>query len=183
MSKADLQRVDRLLSVATQQPQGDKPSAAQVRNAVATLGPEAAAEIVPTLDIYPFYLPGARGHIYQPMTAFTVFLSHESTLSGIQYQIDGADKVGENVYHLRIPLNNARKIQVRAQALVGSEIPLPPGMPQWPCAGGCVTCGGAANRNCGLVTMIGNTAPGLIAGVLAIRRHRKKPAKKATPAS
>ncbi|TMQ19261.1 MAG: hypothetical protein E6J91_06515 [Deltaproteobacteria bacterium] len=65
----------------------------------------------------------------------------------------------------------ARKIQVRAQAITGDA--LPPPNPNWPCAGGCPGCGGAS-RNCGLVTMLGNTTPGLIAGVLVIRRRRKK---------
>ncbi|HMG54655.1 MAG TPA: hypothetical protein VK601_14260, partial [Kofleriaceae bacterium] len=178
MSKADLARVDALLGVAFNQTDSKQPSSAQIHNAVALLGPEVAAEVVPTLDIYPFYLPGAKGHIYQPMTAFTIFLSHEDTLSGVQYQIDGADKVGENVYHLRIPVGNARKIQVRAQALVGNEPKLPVGNPSWPCAGGCAACGGA-NRSCGLVTVIGNSGPGLLAGVLVIgRRRRRRDAKR-----
>jgi hypothetical protein len=101
----------------------------------------------------------------------------------MRYEVDGAAKVAENVYQVLIPVGNARRIQIRAQALAGAEAVLPPGMPKWPCAGGCVSCGGAVNRNCGLVTMIGNTAPGLIAGVLVIRRRRKQTAKPAKPAS
>jgi hypothetical protein len=107
------------------------------------------------------------------MTAFTIFLSHEDTLSGTTYQIDGADRVGDNVYHLRIPVGRARKIQVRAQAVVGNEPGLSAGNPAWPCAGGCAACGGT-NRNCGLVTVIGNTGPGLLAGVLVIGRRRRR---------
>jgi hypothetical protein len=174
MPKAELVRVDGLLGIAFNDSKSDKPSADQVRNAVTTLGPEAAAEIVPTLDIYPFYLPGARGHAYQPMTAFTVFLSHESTLAGMHYEIDGATKVSENVYHLKIPVGNARKIQVRAQAVVGAEAVLTPGNAKWPCAGGCATCGGGANRNCGLLAVVGNTAPGILAGVFVIGRRRRR---------
>ena len=57
----------------------------------------------------------------------------------------------------------------------GPEAKLGPNNPVWPCAGGCASCGGA-NRNCGLVTQVGNTLPGLLAGVLVIgRRRRKKP--------
>jgi hypothetical protein len=112
------------------------------------------------------------------MTSFSIFLSHENTLSGIRYVIDGADKVGKNVYHMRIPVGFAKKIQVRAEAIQSGDVLAPPN-PAWPCAGGCAACGGA-NRNCGLVTTIGNTTPGLIAGVLVIRRRRKKqPAKAA----
>ena len=134
--------------------------------------------MVPTLEIYPFY-KAPNEAVYQPMTSFALFLSHEDTLGGVRYEVDGATKVAENVYHVSIPVGNARKIQVRAQALSGGEAVLPPGNPAWPCAGGCVACGGL-NRNCGLVATIGNTTPGLIAGVLVIRRRRKKqPAKAA----
>lgn len=172
MGPADRQRVDALLAVATTTRQGDNSSSLQIHDAVAKLGPQAAAEVVPTLDIYPYYLPGARGIIYQPMSAFTVFLSHEGTLSGVRYQIDGATKVAENVYHLRIPIGNARKIQIRAQALAASEVPLPPGNPVWPCAGGCAACGGV-NRSCGLVAALGGGGPGLLACVWVVGRRRK----------
>lgn len=172
MAPADRDRVDALLDVALTTRQGDNPSSLQVHDAVAKLGPRAAAEVVPTLDIYPYYLPGARGIIYQPMSAFTVFLSHEGTLAGTHYQIDGATRVAENVYHLRIPVGNARKIQIRAQALAANEVPLPAGNPSWPCAGGCAACGGV-NRSCGLVAALGSGGPGLLACVWVIGRRRK----------
>ena len=88
-----------------------------------------------------------------------------------------ATKVGENIYHLEIPVGFARKIRVRAQAIQPPEAKLGPNNPVWPCAGGCVGCGGA-NRNCGLVTQVSNTLPGLLAGVFVIgrrRRRRKQP--------
>jgi hypothetical protein len=182
MPDADVRRIDGLVGIVLGKGSGDKPSASQVHDIVSSVGSSSAAEIVPTLEIYPFYQPFAKGKTYAPMTSFSVFLSHEQTLAGMHYEIDGADKAGENVYHMRIPVGTARKIQVRAQALVGAEAPLPPGMPKWPCAGGCVSCGGGANRTCGLVTMVGNSAPGLIAGIFVIRRRRKKPAK-AKPAA
>jgi hypothetical protein len=178
MPNEDFERVGQLVMLAADPGEGNQPNDALVHEAVAVLGPSEAAQLVPTLEIYPFYKP-PNDVVYQPMSSFALFLSHEAVLGGMHYEVDGADKVAENVYRVQIPVGNARRIQIRAQALVGSEVPLPPGMPKWPCAGGCVTCGGAANRNCGLVTMLGNSAPGLIAGVFVVRRRRRKPAKPA----
>src|SRR5205814_6583034 len=84
---------------------------------VATLGPDEAAGVVPTLEIYPFYQPGGQGNVYLPMTAFSVFLGHDGTMAGIDWVIDGATQVGQNIYHLSIPVGFARKIRVRAQAI------------------------------------------------------------------
>lgn len=144
---------------------------------VSTVGPAEAAGIVPTLEIYPFYRPLGLGNAYLPMTSFTVFLAHEGTMTGIDWVIDGATRVGENIYRLQIPVGFARKIRVRAQAIQPPEAKLGPNNPVWPCAGGCASCGGA-NRNCGLVTQVGNTLPGLLAGVFVMgrRRRRKQPA-------
>ena len=60
-------------------------------------------------------------------------------------------------------------VQVRAEAIDSKDVLAPPN-PAWPC-GGCPGCGGA-NRKCGLVAVIGNTTPGLLAGVFVIRRRR-----------
>lgn len=174
MSPADVLRVDGLLAVALAQIPNTNPSATLVHAAVGAVGSSTAAELVPTLDIYPYYQVNAKGRLYSPMTSFSLFLSHENTLSGIRYQIDGADQVGANIYHMRIPVGNARKIQVRAQALAGNEAPLPRGNPAWPCAGGCAACGGV-NRSCGLVAALGSGGPGLLACVWVIGRRRKQP--------
>jgi hypothetical protein len=169
-------QIDALIAVITNShPQDNKPNQTQVHDVVTSLGSATAAQIVPTLEIYPFYQPLGKGTIYTPMTAFTVFLSHESTLSGMRYQIDGATQVGANIYHMQIPVGFARQIQVRAQAITSGEAALPPGMPKWPCTGGCAACGGG-NRNCGLVSLVGNGLPAVIAGVLVVRRRRRKPA-------
>ena len=173
MSAADARRVDGLLEIALRQGgQDNKPSASLVHASVAAVGSSTTAEIVPTLEIYPYYQKLGKGRAYEPMTSFSVFLSHENTLAGIRYQIDGADQVGQNIYHLRIPVGNARKIQIRAQALAASEVPLPPGNPVWPCAGGCAACGGV-NRSCGLVAALGGGGPGLLACVWVVGRRRK----------
>lgn len=172
MPNENWERSGKLVGLAGYSSQSDHPNDELVHNAVSTLGAEEAAQVVPTLEVYPFY-KAPNEAVYQPMTSFALFLSHEDTLGGVRYEVDGATRVAENVYHVTIPVGNARKIQVRAQALTGNEPPLPVGNPAWPCAGGCVACGGA-NRNCGLVATIGNTTPGLLAGVFVIRRRRKK---------
>jgi hypothetical protein len=172
MPEADFQRVARLLDIALRQPTDSRsPASALVHDTVAALGPAAAAGVVSTLEIYPYYQPFAKGRAYQPMTSFSVFLSHENTLSGTRYVIDGADRVSENVYHMRIPVGFARRIQIRAEAIEGKDV-LPPPNPAWPCAGGCATCGGG-NRSCGLVAALGSGGPGLLACVWVIGRRRK----------
>ena len=177
MPNEDFALVGNLVAIALDRGQSERPNEALVQNAVSALGPAGAATLVPTLEVYPFYKP-ADEVAYQPMTSFALFLSHEATLDGIRYELDGATKVAENVYHLQIPVDYARKIQVRAQAIVGAEAVLAPGNAAWPCAGGCA-CGGGAQRRCGLLSVVGNTAPGLLAGVLVVRRRKKQPAKSA----
>ncbi|HEY6173509.1 MAG TPA: hypothetical protein VIX73_03655, partial [Kofleriaceae bacterium] len=123
---------------------------------------------VPTLEIYPFYQPLGQGNVYLPMTAFSVFLGHDGSMAGIDWVLDGATKVGQNIYHLEIPVGYARKIRVRAQAIQPPEPKLPPGSVAWPCTGCC------PSGRCGLVTQVGNTLPGVIAGVIVIARRRKR---------
>ena len=135
-------------------------------NVVRVVGPSEAAEIVPTLEIYPFYQHLGKGTMYMPMSAFTVFLSHEGAMTGMTWAIDGAEQVGQNVYHLRIPVGYARKIQVRAQAIESNEL-LPPPNPKWPCTGCC-------QKNCGLVGQVGNALPGLLAGLFVALRGRRR---------
>lgn len=169
MAEADARKVDGLVQIAfSKGGQDGKPSATLVRNAVTAVGSSTTAEIVPTLEIYPYYQPLGKGRAYDPMTSFSVFLSHENTLSGIHYEIDGAEKVGANVYHMQIPVGFAKRIQVRAQALTANEALLIKGNPKWPCS----TCCGTGR--CGLVAGVGNTAPGLLAGVFVIGWRRRR---------
>lgn len=84
------------------------------QNVVTTLGPEIAATVVPTLEVYPFYLPNNLGKMYQPMPSFAVFLSHEGKLDGMHYSIEGATKLAENVYKMEIPVGKTDKIHIRA---------------------------------------------------------------------
>lgn len=173
MPDHEAQRVTALLQLVL----ANKNAADLSQAIVAAVGPVEAAGIVPTLEIYPFYQPLGEGHAYMPMTAFTVFLSHEGAMTGMAWLIDGATRVGENVYHLTIPVGFARRIQVRAQAIESTDQLAPPNA-SWPCAAGCA-CGGGAQRRCGLLSVVGNTTPGLIAGVLVVRRRKKKPARRA----
>lgn len=168
MSDRDFKRVSGLLKVAA----ANNTSASDLNQSLVSLiGAVDAAAVVPTLEIYPFYQPLGEGHAFQPMTSFTVFLSHEGTLSGMNWAIDGARKITQNIYQLRIPVGFARKIQVRAEAIESTDV-LAPSNPAWPCAGGCAACGGV-NRSCGLVAAIGSGGPGLLAGMFVIRRRRR----------
>ncbi|HEY4239792.1 MAG TPA: hypothetical protein VGM88_08250 [Kofleriaceae bacterium] len=163
MGAADAQRVGEFLLVS----KDTSVNAQYARDAVMTLGSVDASRVVPTLDIYPFYKPFDRGNVVEPMASFTLFLSHEATAAGYTWAIDGATQVSPNLYHVRIPLGFARKIQVRAQALVPPEAAELPGNPRWPCAGCC-------GKNCGLVGGIGNGTPGLLAALWAWGRRRRK---------
>jgi hypothetical protein len=168
MSDKDLALTGRLLRLMLTDAKADDLTKAVVRE----IGPEEAARVVPTLEIYPFYRPLDTGKAYLPMTAFTVFLSHEGAMNGMTWQIDGATQVGQNVYHLRIPVGLARRIQVRAQAIEGTDPPPAPPNPKWPCGGCC------APKSCGLVAQTGNALPGLLAGLYAVRgghRRRRRP--------
>ena len=167
MPQPDFDRATRLIGIALGQGDGAKPAAGLVKQAVTTLGPGDAAAVVPTLEVYPYYQQNGKGHAFLPMTGFTVFLSHEGSLGGIHYEIDGADRVSDNVFHMKIPVHYARRIQIRAQALVPPEVVEVKGNPRWPC--GC--CGA---KNCGLVAGLGNMGPGLAAGVFAFSRRRRK---------
>lgn len=165
MPPADERRISGLLELAIT----DANARDLTQKIVERAGAEDAADIAPTLEIYPFYQPDGKGAAYLPMTAFTVFLSHEGALSGMNWAIDGATKVGRNIYHMRIPVRHAQRIRVRAEAIEGGTSVLDPGNPRWPCAAGC--CG---PKSCGVVGQLGNALPGLLAGLYAVGRRRRR---------
>ena len=79
MAQRDFERTTALLQIVKTR----KVTAADLNEAVVrAVGPEEAAGIVPTLEIYPFYRPLGVGPALLPMTAFTVFLSHDGTMTG-----------------------------------------------------------------------------------------------------
>lgn len=164
MPEKDVQLVVGLVSLVV----GRQSAADLNEEAVRAVGPAEAAGFVPTLEIYPFYQPLGEGSSFLPMTAFSVFLGHDGAMTGIDWVIDGATKVGQNIYHLTIPVGFARKIQVRAQAIQPPEARLPGSNPAWPCG----TC--CSSGRCGLVSQLGSTLPGVIAGVFVIGRRRRR---------
>ncbi|MEO8845582.1 MAG: MYXO-CTERM sorting domain-containing protein [Kofleriaceae bacterium] len=93
---------------------------------VTALGPETAATVVPTLEVYPFYLPDNVGKMYQPMPSFAVFLSHEGKLDGI-------------------PVGKTDKIKIRASTeefkAPEPPHPQPPHEPKKKSGCGCETTG------------------------------------------
>jgi hypothetical protein len=106
----------RLIELARRATLNSFTAKALTHDVVADVGPSAAAEIVPTLEVYAFYRPGDTGRAYLPMTSFSVFLSHEGPMSSITWAVENAQRVGFNTYRLRIPVGAARKIKVRAEA-------------------------------------------------------------------
>ena len=134
-----------------------------------------AAELVPTLEVYPFYLvsgPNARRKEYAPMTSFTVFLSHEGPFDSIGYEIDGAEKVAENVYHLGIPVGRARRLQFRSQAVQPGDAVQPGGDPDWPCDPPYLGC--CDDKDCGTLAGVNRTLPLTVACAFAFGRKRRK---------
>ena len=143
--------------------------------AFAALGGAQAATILPTLEIYAFY--ESSPHVWSPMTSFTVFLSHEGGLTGIHYEIDGATKIANNIYQLRVPVNHAREIRIRSQAITSGEAVEPPGEARWPCSGG--GCCSHNSGQCGIVAELGNTGPAVLVGMVFLGRGRRRRDKRA----
>ncbi len=166
MPEPDFRKVGGMLKLISVNAKPDVLTEALVRE----IGPVEAAGIVPTLEIYPFYRNRGAGNVYMPMSAFSVFLSHEGSMSGMTWAIDGASQVGRNIYRLKIPVGFAKRIQVRAQAIEGNDALLTPPNPRWPCAGG----GCCPAKNCGLVGQLGNGLPGLLAGIFVVLRGRRR---------
>lgn len=175
MAQDDYERVGKLFDLSVRATDEKVPAAQATQEIVDLAGPSTAAQIVPTLEIYAFYRPEGGGLVYQPMTSFSVFLSHQGAMNGITWEIDGAERVGENIYHLRFPVDHARRILVRSQAIEPGESKQHAGNERWPC--GC--CGGS---KCGLVAGLNNATPTLLGGLFFLRR-RKKGDKKAAKAA
>ena len=177
VSPDDYQRSGRLLDLAGRAMDGQVTAEQVTHDVVDLVGPSAAAEIVPTLEIYAFYQHLGKGAVYQPMTSFSVFLSHQGPLEGITWELDGAERVGHNIYHLRIPVGFARRVQVRSQALEPGELVQAPGSKSWPCGGGCCC------RDRGLLAGLGNTMPTMLGLALVGGGRRRRKAAKASKAS
>jgi hypothetical protein len=175
MPREDYAQAGRLLDLAglgADAADGKLTAERLTQTVVDTVGSSTAAEIVPTLEIYAFYRPLGAGVVFMPMTSFSVFLSHQGAMNGIDWEIDGATRVGLNMYRLKIPVGFARRIQIRSQAIEPGESAQKGGDERWPC--GC--CGG---NKCGLVAGANNMAPTMLAGVFLFGRRRRKKSKTA----
>ena len=178
LARDDYQRAGKLLELAGRAGNEQLPAREVTQELVDVVGPSLAAEIVPTLEIYAFYRRHDVGTLYLPMTSFSVFLSHQGAMNGINWEIDGATRVGLNVYRLRVPVEHARRIRVRSQAIEPGELVQRPGDPGWP-GGGC--CGA---RQGGVLAGVNNFTPTLLAGMFCFgRRRRRKGAKSSVKTS
>ncbi len=167
MPPDDFKKAQSFLDIALT-PDGPGQAEVDTHKAVDLLGPNTAADVVPTLDIYAFYrvdpLTLKKGALYLPMTSFSVFLFHDFTpVQGMRWAIDGFDKVGVNLYHEILPADKVRVIRVRAQSLEAGESPIAGGDPEF--GEGCSASGG---------TLTGLGSVFLVAGLFAFGRRRRK---------
>ena len=147
---------------------------------LAVLDDITATELVPTLDIYAFRR--ARGALL-PMTSFSMVVHHEGPLHGITWEIDGALRLGPNLFKLDMPNGHKKRIRVRAMAKESPGEGQARGDKRWPCAGGC--CGGPKGYCSEPATTAGKLVPmgiaAMIMGGLGRRRRRSKAAGKSKP--
>jgi hypothetical protein len=178
----DYERAGKLLALAGRASDEKLPAEQLTRELYAVAGSSLAADIVPTLEIYAYYRPGGPAGpgqdgraAYLPMTSFSVFLSHQGAMNGIDWELDGATRVGLNVFRVRIPVERARRIRVRSQAIEPGELVQKPGDPGWP-GGGC--CGA---RQGGVLAGVNHLSPTLLVGACCFgRRRRRKGARSST---
>ncbi|GEM_PF-4963117 len=60
--------------------------------------------------------------IYEHFSSFGYYLMHEGPLEGFEYAIDGAEKVGDNMYALKVGKNHAASLGTRIRA-IGPDTP------------------------------------------------------------
>lgn len=104
----------RVVSMLAELPDSADPLPAE-QAVVSELGPNAAAGIIPTLDVYVYYKDQGRRQLV-PMTGFTYFLAHQGALGGYEWSISGADKLSPNVYRLRVKRDSAADVTVHLTA-------------------------------------------------------------------
>ncbi|MCE9571976.1 MAG: hypothetical protein K8W52_02350 [Deltaproteobacteria bacterium] len=176
MPSPTYEQVGNLLDIAAAAPDGELPAAKLTRDTVVAVGPSTAADLVPTLEVYPFYRASsadAKRPEYRPLTSFTVFLSHEGAFDSLGYEIDGAEKVAENVYHVGIPVGRARRLQFRSQAVTPGDAVQGGGDPDWPCEHHPFGC--CEDKDCGTLAGVRNTLPLTVACAFVLRRKRRRP--------
>lgn len=126
---------DRFLSIAQKGVKDARKTTgadAMTRQLVGQLGPRAASKLVPTLEIYPYY-KSTSSKTYQPMEAFSVFLSHDGALGGFTWELSGAGvtRVKDNVYKVVVPKNTKRAGVVVRSETVPATLPQGPVSLEW----------------------------------------------------
>ena len=102
-----------------------------------------------------------------PLTSFTLATHHDGPFNGYAYALDGATKLGGNVYKTRVPVGGGRRLQVEVEAVEGSA-PTIGQDDDWPC--GC-TCGG---KTCSSAYQMSNFGLGALVLAWITRRRRPK---------
>ena len=70
---------------------------------------------------------GVEIPILRPQTAFGYFVQHEGDLYGWETRLNGAEKIAENLYVVRVPNNGSVQVETVIQGRASeSEAPLPP---------------------------------------------------------
>jgi hypothetical protein len=139
---------------------------------------EASAQLVPTLDIYPFrHIPGQT--TMDAMTSFALIAHHHGPLTGITWELDGAERLGPNLFRVVMPVGHRHKLRVRMRS--GDDKAQVPGDRNYPCAGGCCHRGYCSEPD----LAAGNGLPLLAVGALWTglgRRRRRRGRADATAA-
>lgn len=148
---------------------------AATRALVSELGAADSTGVVPTLDIYALYKSPDSDRLL-PLTSFTYFLSHQGGFLGMHWVIDGAERISDNVYRLRIPQSGAQEIRVRMQAQTPGEVEIKPD-PDWKPDGGSgpVCQGCCCGRRARPASGLGSLMPALVVAIaFAVPRRRRK---------
>lgn len=132
---------------------------------------EAAARLVPTLDIYPFrHVPGQT--TMDALTSFALIAHHDGPLTGITWELDGAERLGPNLFRVVMPVGHRHKLRVRMRS--GDGTPQLPGDRNYPCAGGCCHRGYCSEPDLAAGNGLPLVAVGALWTGLGRRRRRRR---------
>lgn len=106
---------------------------------------EDIAAVYPTYIVHAYHDTGKKLKlrngslvpILRPQTAFGYFALHEGNLVGWETRLNGAERIADHFYHLGVPNNGSKYIEIAIQARESdSEAPLPPEKSAPPTTGG-----------------------------------------------
>jgi len=165
MPNDDFDRVFGLMTIALSTEESNE---ALVHQAVTTLGPAAAAQIVPTLEVYPFYQPMAKGHSYQPDD----LVRGVPVARGCACRECATRSTARARCRRTFTTCGSRSITRAASRSAPRRWPesVANGNPSWPCTGGC-SC---HSKTCGLVPGTASLLPGIAAFAFAMRRRKRR---------